>query len=226
MSTCPYCQGEYELGVHDYWDDRTFTLMSCCEQGHIDAVDDLNEGVSRREFVDWFYRETGVKVRGYVMGADHYFGRMVLDWGLRLGEVSQAVAKDFVSRHHRHCKPPVGWRWGHGVFNGNDLIGVAMVGRPVARSIDGKTVVEVNRVCVDPAYGRLAWNACSMLYGAARREARSRGFTKIITYTLQSEAGVTLRAAGFTIKADVPARRRGWRSGAPTEAKYRWESAA
>ena len=70
---CPHCHGEYELGVHDYWDDRTFTLMSCCEQGHIDAVDDLNDGVSRREFVDWFYRETGVKVRGYVMGADHYF---------------------------------------------------------------------------------------------------------------------------------------------------------
>lgn len=41
-------------------------------------------------------------------------------------------------------------------------------------------------------------NVCSFLYGAAARAARTLGYQKIITYTLDSEPGTTLRAAGWS----------------------------
>ena len=221
---CPFCSNEYQLSVWDWWpDDRAFTVMSCCEESHHDAIEWLVEGVSRIEFRDWFEAETGIRVRGYATGCGRFDGQIVLDYGLAIKPIEQKIAKLFINRHHRHCNAPVGWRWGHGCFNGNDLIGVAMVGRPVARAFDATQVVEVNRVCVDPDYGTLAWNACSMLYGACTREARRRKYTRVITYTLQSEPGVSVKAAGFKIVAEVPARRRGWRDGRPTQPKLRWE---
>jgi hypothetical protein len=57
---------------------------------------------------------------------------------------------------------------------------------------DGKTA-EVTRLCTD---GYI--NACSFLYGAAARVAKAMGYTKIITYILESENGASLRASGWT----------------------------
>jgi hypothetical protein len=234
MNQCPYCGDEYYLDVLEYWpDERAWQFDACCEGAYEDAVADLNDGVDRREFADWFERCTGLRPRGYAGGpheSDHYDGRLVLDFGLHLGPVTQAQARDFISTHHRHCRAPAGWRWGVGIFNRHELVGVAWVGRPVARAFDPTEVVEVNRVCVDPRFGRLAWNACSMLYGAAAREAKRRGYQRVITYTLESEAAVTLRAAGWEIDGTTRARARGWdtpsrqRDSArtPNEPKTRW----
>ena len=41
-------------------------------------------------------------------------------------------------------------------------------------------------------------NACSILYAAAARAARAMGYHKIVTYTLGTESGASLRAAGWT----------------------------
>ena len=109
--------------------------------------------------------------------------------------------------------------------NGDELIGVAMVGRPVARMIDATTTVEVNRVAV--VDNKLGEHACSMLYGAAAREAKKRGFARIITYTLETEPGASLRGAGWTIEAKT--RGGSWNRAArsredvgPTCKKLRW----
>lgn len=40
-------------------------------------------------------------------------------------------------------------------------------------------------------------NACSILYAAAYRAARAMGYTKVITYILDTESGVSLKAAGY-----------------------------
>ncbi len=40
-------------------------------------------------------------------------------------------------------------------------------------------------------------NACSFLYGAAARAAAAMGYKRIITYTLESENGASLRASGW-----------------------------
>ncbi len=69
-----------------------------------------------------------------------------------------------------------------------------MVGRPVARHSDNGFTLEVNRVCTDGAH-----NACSMLYGASWRAAKALGYRRLITYTLPSEGGASLRAAGWKL---------------------------
>lgn len=116
---------------------------------------------------------------------------------LRLVPVSFATACDFVALHHRHHKPPVGHVFSIGVADGDELVGVAMVGRPVARMSDDGLTLEVNRTCVADAH-----NANSMLYGACARAAFALGYLRLITYTQQGESGASLRAAGWRVIAE------------------------
>ena len=221
--TCRYCGEEARLEVMEIW-DRDFTVDACCE-GAYESWSWRKEDWTRDQWRA-FFADAGFPCRG--VPAD--LGRhLVVDWGLHLVAVTCAEAKAFVREHHRHNRPPVSWRWGHGIANGQELVGVAMVGRPVARAIDHQTAVEVNRLCVkemDPP--ELKWNACSQLYGAAAREAKRRGFQKILTYTLETEAGTALRAVGWKPVAktkggswNTPARPRATK--APTCRKVRWE---
>lgn len=209
LDLCQYCWEPPDIDVLEYYpENRSFTLTACCELQLQDAYDALAEVASDRKYFNrWVLEHLGIKTRQLIddpaLGALYGSGGFVLDYGLRLGDVRQKVAKEFCRKHHRHNrtadghKPPVGWRWGHGLYNGDELIAVAMVGRAVARALDPKTVVEVNRVCVSSDAGRLGWNACSMLYGAAAKEARKRGFSRVITYTHETEPGTTLKAAGW-----------------------------
>ena len=73
-----------------------------------------------------------------------------------------------------------------------DLCGVIVVGRPVARHYDDGYTAEVTRLCTNGIK-----NGCSFLYSAAARTAREMGYVKIITYILESESGVSLRASGW-----------------------------
>jgi hypothetical protein len=103
-----------------------------------------------------------------------------------------AIARDFVFRHHRHNKPPVGCKFAIGLRHGEELVGVATAGRPVARAFDDGYVIEVNRTCTDGTP-----NANSMLYGAAWRAAKAMGYLCGCTYTQGDESGASLRAAGW-----------------------------
>ncbi|SLB33401.1 XF1762 family protein [Mycobacteroides abscessus] len=49
----------------------------------------------------------------------------------------------------------------------------------------------------------------SMLYGAAWRAAKAMGYRRLVTYTLASESGASLRAAGWRVVARRPPRK-GW----------------
>jgi hypothetical protein len=70
---------------------------------------------------------------------------------------------------------------------------VAIVGRPVARELAADDfAAELTRCCTDGTR-----NACSMLYSAAWRAARALGYRRLVTYTLASEGGASLRAAGW-----------------------------
>lgn len=59
-------------------------------------------------------------------------------------------------------------------------------------SIDNGETLEICRVCTDGTY-----NTCSMLYGACVRVGRAMGYKRIITYTLESEHGSSVKAANF-----------------------------
>lgn len=118
--------------------------------------------------------------------------------------VSLQVANAFVDQVHRHHKPVVGHLFSLGLRDEQWVLrGVAIVGRPVARMLQDGVTMEVTRLCTDGTR-----NACSQLYGAAWREARRRGCTRMITYILESENGASLRASGWIKVAFVKGQ--GW----------------
>lgn len=112
---------------------------------------------------------------------------------LSLRPISLREACAFIRARHRHHAPPRGCKFTVGVVKGSTLVGVAVVGRPVARMADDGFTAEVTRLCTDGTP-----NACSVLYGAAARAAKAIGYRKIITYILEEEDGVSLRASGWT----------------------------
>jgi hypothetical protein len=106
---------------------------------------------------------------------------------------SMSDAKIIVRRWHRHHPPPCSGLFALGVVDeAGTLRGVAIVGRPVARMSDDGWTCEVTRVATDGCF-----NACSALYGAAWKAARALGWRRMITYTLPSEGGSSLRGAGW-----------------------------
>ena len=110
-------------------------------------------------------------------------------------------ANTFVSQHHRHHKPVVGHLFSLGAAQREKIVGVAIVGRPVARRRDDGVTAEVTRLCTDGTK-----DACSFLYGAAARAAFALGFKRIGTYTLSSEPGTSLTAAGWRLIGETPGR--------------------
>lgn len=70
-------------------------------------------------------------------------------------------------------------------------MGVAIVGRPVARHLDDGYTLEVTRTAVKPGVA----NANSLLYGAAWRAAKALSYRRLVTYTQADESGVSLRGA-------------------------------
>lgn len=124
---------------------------------------------------------------------------------LHLVPVTFAQACEFVQQWHRHHQPPQGHKFSIGVATpGGLLVGVAMVGRPVARHYDDGLTLEVNRTATDQTR-----NANSMLYGAAWRATSALGYQRLITYTQSGESGASLRAAGWRIVGER-APRKGW----------------
>jgi hypothetical protein len=147
-------------------------------------------------------------------------------------------ANEFVYRHHRHLAPVPGAKFSlavardHGDYEdcfhrgALSIVGVAIVGRPVSRMLDDGWTLEVTRNCTNGTK-----NAPSALYGASRRAAFALGYQKLITYTLPSESGVSLTAAGWKLIGEAGGGK--WSRTArprvdlhPTQTKLRWEITA
>lgn len=112
---------------------------------------------------------------------------------MRLVPIDLGIAKAFIAQHHRHSRPPVGWKWGVGLVNGGpELVGVGIAGRPVNKTLDDGKTIEFTRVCT---LGER--NANSMLYGALLRASKALGYARAYTYTLEHESGASLLAVGF-----------------------------
>lgn len=150
---------------------------------------------------------------------------------MKLTPITLDEAKEFVRRHHRHNKPPLSWKFGVGLSVSGELVGVAIAGRCVSRGLDRAGNIEITRVCVLDQK-----NANSRLYGAILRAAASLGYETAYTYTLQSESGASLKAAGWEIDEQLEPRPT-WSCKArhrvqtnmfgeeqrPAEAKIRWK---
>jgi hypothetical protein len=143
--------------------------------------------------------------------------------------VGLTEANAFVSAHHRHHGPAQGHKFSLAVApvlpgGLGAVCGVAICGRPVARLLDDGVTLEVLRVATDNTP-----NACSALYAACRRAALSLGYRRVVTYTLASELGTSLRAAGWRCLGLAGGGAWG-RAGRPrldrhpTQPKRRWEA--
>ena len=133
-------------------------------------------------------------------------------------------ANALVAMWHRHHKEVQGHRFSIGVIDEDGVLhGAVTVGRTVSREYVPRDVAEATRCVTDGTR-----NACSFLYGAAAQTAKAQGFIRIQTYTLDSEHGASLRAAGWTYEG--PAGGGQWqhtdgkprRTDQPTELKGRW----
>lgn len=147
---------------------------------------------------------------------------------LRIVPTTLAEANAFVSKHHRHHRPVPGAKFCVAVAdvgtNAGMVVGVAIVGRPVARMLDDGWTLEVNRTCTDGAK-----NANSMLYGACRRVTFGLGYRKLITYTLPTESGISLTAAGWKCMGEAGGGKWGRADRPridthPTQSKLKWEA--
>lgn len=136
-------------------------------------------------------------------------------------------ANDFVERYHRHSARTSndGGKFAVALSDCGEIVGVAIVGRPIARLLQKPGTAEVLRLCVSPMAPR---NAPSRLYGRCKRIWQLMGGVRLVTYTLDCESGASLRGAGFAIEAkvrarawDTPSRRRLPRASEQV-AKLRW----
>jgi hypothetical protein len=139
----------------------------------------------------------------------------------------------FCTEHHRHLKKTKGALFAAALLRsipmtqaGEQLVGVAIAGRPNAGGLQDGRTLEIVRCAVMPGVP----NGCSMLYRALVRAGEALGYQRFVTYTLASEHGRSLKAAGFVPTAITRggcwsrnARRRG--KGEQEGPKQRWEAA-
>jgi hypothetical protein len=136
-----------------------------------------------------------------------------------------AEANAFIQQHHRTHGTVVGQKFALGVATSEGVVvGVAIIGRPVARGLDDGWTLEVTRCCTDGTK-----NAASCLYAASWRVTRALGYRRCVTYTAKTEPGTSLTAAGWRVVGEVAGR--SWSCPSrprvdlmPRQAKWRWEA--
>lgn len=246
-AVCPWCGEDPTLELLDAWlepvahDQATlfpeyrlgaFQVATCCETAHEEWTAALNcpvFGADARAELAGLVRDAGIGCRQVYDHPDH---GLRIDPGLRVAPIGRREAHAFVDAHHRHHESPAGEVFRLAAYSGPDLVAVATVGRPVSRHLDDGATLEVTRLCVDHGLpSGLTWKACSTLYRAAAAEAGARGFSKIITYTLDTESGMSLRYARWkpvhhTRGGSWDRESRPREDKAPTCPKIRWEKAA
>lgn len=141
---------------------------------------------------------------------------------MKIIPITLKAANAFVDENHRHHSATAGCKFAIGLLENGMLQGVAICGRPVSRYLDDGRTLEICRCCTNGIR-----NGCSMLYGACVRVAKAMGYDTVITYTLESEDGASLKASNFVYdgiagKAQWTGKRSGRDKGVPKEMKKRW----
>ena len=121
---------------------------------------------------------------------------------MEITPINLKEANSFVDMFHRHNKHCRGCKFCLGLSHNDELVGVAIVGRPVSRHLDNGHNLEVLRVCVKDTAPK---GANSKLYARCRRIGQLMGYKKILTYTLKNESQSTMKALRAVKESDVPA---------------------
>ncbi|RHW36038.1 hypothetical protein D1B31_18310 [Neobacillus notoginsengisoli] len=136
-------------------------------------------------FLDWYQRDTPL---------DTLFIEQPKPLKLMPVPITFREACQFINEHHRHHVAPQGHRFSVALSDGDTLVGVIMAGNPVNRHLDDGFTLEITRCCIKSSIYK---NGVSKLVSAVYQAAKAMGYTKIISYTLEEETGVSLRASGF-----------------------------
>lgn len=145
---------------------------------------------------------------------------------LTIRPVTLDQAQAFVHDWHRHNRDNAGGCWAIACMRGDELVGVAICGRPVSQVLQRRGYLEILRVAVlEDVEG-----ACSMLYARCKRIGQLMGYQRFNTYNRPGESGASLEAAGFHKVAKVRGRAEPWANRAarakhPKQDKFRWEAA-
>jgi hypothetical protein len=158
------------------------------------------------------------------------------DVSLQIVPVTLREANDFVENFHRHNGRTSrdGGKFAIAAACDAGLVGVAIVGNPLSATLMDGWTAEVLRVCTRPEAQK---GTCSKLYSRCWQIWRLMGGRRLITYTLQTESGATLRGAGWRIVGETKPVAPGWRkqdhlSGIREwqpvmgQAKFRWQAPA
>ncbi len=132
------------------------------------------------------------------------------DKRMKLRPTTLRKANDFVALHHRHNGRTArnGGKWACSIEIENECVGVAIVGNPLSATLMDGYTAEVLRVCTIEKADR---GGCSMLYQACWRAWQAMGGRRMITYTLTTESGASLRGAGWKIVGQTKPCKPGWR---------------
>jgi len=84
--------------------------------------------------------------------------------------------------------------------NNQNVVGVVIAGNPVSASFMDGFTIELTRLCVKEGAPK---GTCSFLLGKCCSIWRTMGGKRVITYTLESESGASLKGAGWTLAGTV-----------------------
>lgn len=122
---------------------------------------------------------------------------------INLRPLSLKEANDKVCEWHRHHKPVVGHRFSIGATVDGEIVGVAIVGRPVSPKLDDGYTFELTRLATPPD---AVPHVASKLIAACWRAARAMGVKRMVSYTRADEDGTCYRAAGWEATAKTTGR--------------------
>ncbi len=144
-------------------------------------------------------------------------------------------ANDFVEAFHRHNGRTSrnGGKFAIGLSHLDELVGVSIVGNPLSASFMDGFTAEVLRTCTNEKAPK---GSVSKLYAASWNVWQAQGGNKLITYTLTTESGSSLKGAGWKIVAQSEGLKNGtnWNKGKSNyrkwqsiygQQKFRWEKA-
>lgn len=141
---------------------------------------------------------------------------------LQLVPLSLREANEFVQNFHRHNGRTSrdGGKFAIGASSEDQgLVAIAIVGNPLSATFMDGWTAEVLRCCTNPDAPK---GACSFLYAACWRAWRAMGGRKLITYTLKTESGASLRGAGWSVIGETRPVPDGWRKNDHLNHMRRW----
>ncbi len=141
---------------------------------------------------------------------------------LEIVPINLREANDFVAAYHRHNGRTArnGGKWAIGAGDEHGLQGVAIVGNPLSATLMDGLTAEVLRCCVKDGSPK---GTCSKLYARCWQIWRLMGGVRLVTYTLQTESGASLRGAGWRIVGEVRPTPEGWRKNDHLNQAREWQ---